>query len=251
MSDDTSSKPNVDNTAKLAELFAVPREERDKQWTDSFFSTLPLAALKTQEERVFNGPDGFLYFGLFMPEEQETFTAVCFEDVLEFCSKEGLGIAVFGTKLKEPEWVFNYGSIWSYQIHHNFYENPFANSPFDDNNEGEADGDAEDEKRSESVLVASPSEEYLPLFVRAVILRDLEQQNVSEPALLVMTVPNEATYLVFNVFPDDFDEQHFEFIQQYLVWVLPQGYSIATVAADSDLNEHFIGLREMLDNPVN
>lgn len=248
MSEELELKPSIENTAELSQLFSVDRKNRDEAWSDSFFAALPLAALRTREERVFNGPDGFLYFGLFMPKEEETYNAVSFEEALEFCTKEGIGIAIFSADSDQPEWVFNYGSVWNYKVHQNFYDNPFANPPFEDKN---SDKKEDESKNSESILVASPSEEYLPLPVRAVILRDLQQQNVTEPAVLMMTVDDEGSYLVFNAFAEDFEEQHFEFIQQYLVWVLPQGYSIATVAADSELNEHFISLQEMLESPIN
>lgn len=240
--------PSLETAEQLVQLFEVPRDQRSDEWVERFLAAIPSAALRCSEERVFNGPDGFLYFGLYLPKSGEQFTAISLENVLTFCCQEGLGVAVFGDSDEEPEWVFNYGSVWNYSIHKSFYQNPFANTIDDSSDAPKESDDTEEpaEPTSESVLIAQPSEEFLPLFVRAVLMRDLHQQTVDNPAMLMMVVPNGNQYLVFNIFPEDFEKEHFEFIQQYIMWALPQGYAIATVPTDSELVEHFTSLREQV-----
>ena len=97
MSEETESQANLENTARLVELFKTERSDRDADWVNSFLADVPLAAMRTGEEQVISGPDGFLYFCLFIPEEGEKFSPVCLDDVIGFCSKEGLGITVFNT----------------------------------------------------------------------------------------------------------------------------------------------------------
>lgn len=199
-------KFDLDKTAALERLFAVPRQSRDAAWVEAFYAAVPDASLRTGDGQVVRGPDGFPYFRLIVPEPFTEFETFCVTHVLDVCLENGFGIVVM-TGDPRPQWVFRYGNLWSYR------ENGRFEVP--DDGPAAAPGDR--------ILVGSPSDHLLPAPIRAVLRKELEAQGVTDPGVLLVRLPggSPGTALAFDPPPPD---------RQRLLWYLPPHVALTDVA---------------------
>src|SRR5258708_1463863 len=128
-------KFDLSQTAALADLFQTPREEREDDWRRQFYAAVPDASLMSFDPQVSEGPDGFPYFGMAIPDPG-SITPFCITHLLDFVLNSGLGIAVFGdsSQAEGPEWVFTYGDLLSYSLYGDFSGDPAvaAAAPLDE-----------------------------------------------------------------------------------------------------------------------
>lgn len=193
-------KFDLEKTAELERLFAVPREQRDQAWVEAFYAAVPDASLATRPDaQVVRGPDGFPYFALVMPEAEKEFETFCVTHVLDHCLAHGLGIVV--GDVEEPQWVFPYGNLWSFKETGTFV--PEMGEPVPPQGE---------------ILVGSPTDEVLPPYAREVLRRELQAQGARSPGVLVVTA-HDATpsqMLAFDPMPDP----------QRVLWYLPPNLAL-------------------------
>ncbi|HEY2364861.1 MAG TPA: hypothetical protein VGH87_00700 [Polyangiaceae bacterium] len=230
---------DVSKTAVIAELFATPRKERDDAWRAKFFDAIGTAAMTTTESQIMQGPDGFPYFVLAMPEPGKPFSPVCLADVLEHCTDSGVGMVVAPGE-HGPEWVFTYGDLFSMRAYMTFEGDPADVEA--------ARGPATEVlEKDTAVMVGTPNEEMLPPWARGVLASFLAQVGeVKEPSVLVMVRPSEssARNLVFNIHPEDFSSpDEFGRVLRRLQWFLPRGRSVIGLSRTSSLASSFAPLR--------
>src|SRR5207253_650095 len=143
-------------TQTLIDLFETPRESRDDVWRRSFYTAVPDATLASFEPQINQGPDQFPYFHLAIPDPGPV-TPFCVTHILDDVLDNGFGIAIFGdaSRSKPPEWVFTYGDLLSYSLFGTFDGDPAVA--------------ADSAGNGTSMLVAAPSDEYLPKRARKAI----------------------------------------------------------------------------------
>ena len=175
------SKFDLAQTQILAGLLAVAPDKRDEQWLQRFYAAVPDASLVAGNPQVEQGPDGFPYFQLAMPDPG-SFTPFCVTHVLDNCLQHGMGIALFDNARRngEPAWVFTYGSLLSFKLY-----GAFDGDPNEPRSSGAAPEAASDESRK--VLTGAPSESFLPAYARKAMgdffRRALHRKNVQRHAL--------------------------------------------------------------------
>lgn len=227
-----AAEPYLGDLAKTAELYqlmAVPKQDRDEAWSTAFLANAAAASFRCGSPQIIQGPDSLPYFQLFLPEPGLSFQCYVIERMKDdFLLERGLGVVINPTPAG-PDWVFSYGDIVNFALHHEFYttgETPFSKQVSDEVIEGE-----------EQVMVGQPNETLLPQATRNVLREYLQQNGIATPkiALLMRRLPNGTGIsqdLAFNITPHDFaSEALYRSVMQQISWFLPRHYS-------------FVGLRE-------
>lgn len=213
---------DVDQTDILVDLFKVPREQRDAEWYTKFYAAVPTAAFHVVEnEETFSGPDGFPYLRLIIPPADQEFRGFSLKLLLEQALEQGVGAVIFPETGQEPLWVFTYGNLLSYKITGTFDARPQAAA---------APTPPADQPRQ--VLLAQPSESFLPKSARRILKKYLQLNGVGMPAMLLLndTALNPPQQLVFNLFRENYEsDEHFKQVVTRLTWYMPPSYAIAVV----------------------
>ena len=207
-------------TETVVRLLAVPAEARDDAWVASFYAAAPDASMASGEPQVVHGPDGFPYFMLTVPPVGEGFSAFSVNHVLDLCTERGHGCVLSGDG--GAPWVFTYGNLWSLR----------AFGSFDTRPPGAV---RREPPPGAPLLTASPSDELVPPWARAVLRSWLAFVGVADPGV-VLVVDGEgygtapADWLSFSVFPDQFDDPaRFEDVMNRLHWFLPPRFAVLGV----------------------
>ena len=211
-------------TQALAELFETPREARDDAWQTKFYAAVPDATLMGFDPQVNVGPDSFPYFHMAIPDPGPV-TPFCVTHVLDFVLDNGIGIVIFGdsSRSEGPQWVFTYGDLLSYSMFGDFAGDP-------------ATRDKEPAAGSGQMLVASPSESYLPERARKAI-GEYARRIFQMPAPKIALIDNGASRsLMINLQQKQYggDENKIRAAMHYLGWFLPRGYRMMPMPDDWD-----------------
>lgn len=216
------SKTNI-----LNELFKIPREQRDDKWNAKFLESVADASFTCGNPQVIEGPDGFPYFQLNVPEPYKQFQCYVIRHMKDdFLLDKGFGIVINPSK-GQPDWVFSYGDIVNYHIRNEFYTK----------SENWDLPKQEIIKEKEEVLLGQPSESVLPNQTRSVIRDFLKSIGINDSKLLLMNrrKPNGFLQeLVFNLTPDKFEKkEHYEGVMKSIAWYLPRHYSYVSMNESS------------------
>src|SRR5882724_11707927 len=218
---------------KMNDLFQIPADQRDDQWKQSFYETVIDASFACRDPQVFSGPDGFPYFALMTPEPMKSFESYCLCNLVEFATDDGFGVAINPTETG-ADWVFTYGDLVTIRMFNSF-EVPVEKRP--------PEHRTEILDQDEQVLLGSPSEEFLPGYVRAVLRRFLvDGVGLQDPQVLLMNRPFDSPteQLVFSIYPEDFEtEEIFNFVMGRITWFLPRHYPVVSVGREAELENHF------------
>jgi hypothetical protein len=217
---------DVDQTDILVDLFKTPREQRNADWFAKFYAAVPTAAFHVVEnEEIFSGPDGFPYLRLIVPPADQEFRGFSLKVLLEQALDQGVGAVIFPETGQEPLWVFTYGNLLSLRITGTFDARESANMALKT---------AEDpaEQKPREVMLAQPSEQFLPKPARKILKKYLQLNGVGMPAMLLLndTSLSPPQQLVFNLFRENYEnDEHFKQVVQRLTWYMPPSYAIAVV----------------------
>lgn len=226
-------------TNALYALVAVPKPGRDEAWNTAFLANLSAASLRCGSPQVVQGPDGFPYFQLLLPEPGVKFQCYVLDRMKDdFLLKRGLGVVINPTP-PGPDWVLSYGDVLNYHLNNAFYttgETPFSKQLSDEVIEAKED-----------VMVGQPSELLLPQLTRNILREYLSSHGLASPsvALMMRRLGNGAGTcqdLVFNITPQDFgSEEAYRSVMQRLAWFLPRHYSFVGMRKES-LEDSFMPL---------
>lgn len=227
---------DISKTQIIVDLFAVPKENRDEKWKQTFFEHVETASFASTIPQITVGPDGFPYFILLTPEPHKPFESFCIRNMKDdFLLEKGFGIA-FNPKDSSVEWVFSYGDIVNLHLNKVFYT--------------EADNieikNEETINKAEEILIAQPSDRYLPKETRAILKKHLQSIGIKQPKIMMICRQVEGVFireLAFNIFKEDFSSvNQLNNIMHQLSWFLPKHYIILSVPKDSNLTKFFENL---------
>jgi hypothetical protein len=198
-----------------------------------FYAAAPEASLAAREQQTIVGPDGFRYFALYLPTPNQEFDAFCVEHILEVCLTSGMGCVIHPDQ-SPPQWVFTYGNLWSLRSYGAFDATPKQQES------------REELAAGRTVLMASPSEKFLPPFARDVLRRYLEHVGVKTPRVLLINdaraTPSQS--LAFDCYPEDFANRDiYDAVMNRLKnWFLPPHYGLVGLPKNSQYETHFVML---------
>ncbi len=227
---------DITKTQVMVDMFRVPGEQRDDSWHEAFYANVPTASFACADPQVVNGPDGFPYFVLKTPEAGQPFESFCIRNMKDdFLLERGFGV-VINPRAGGADWVFSYGDIVNLHLNNEFYTAaPVVNLE-----------KTETIREEEQVLVAQPSESYLPGSTRQVLRSFLQSIGVKDPGIMMVcrtTAEGALQELAFNIFPDDFPSpDHFNYRLQQISWFLPRHYIVIAFSRDAALANNFAPL---------
>ena len=225
---------DIAKTGKIYEHLNVPKNNRDANWKKQFLVDVKTASFRCGNPQVFIGPDKFPYFALHLPEENKAFESFCIMNLKDdYLLKDGIGIAINPTE-NSVDFVFSYGDIVNLHINDEFFS---ETDSVEIKNE-------EILSKSEKVLIAQPSEKFLPNATRNILKKYLQGIGIETPKLMLVhrTIENQIIpELAFNIYVEDYENKNqLNYYMQQLSWYLPKHYVILSVPKDSDLNKGFM-----------
>ncbi|MBP9838786.1 MAG: hypothetical protein KBC84_08735 [Proteobacteria bacterium] len=219
-------------TGILFKLFEVSPEKRDESWQKVFLATVTEASFACGDPQLIKGPDGFPYVHLITPEAEKEFQCFVIKHMeQDFLLKEGFGIVINPAKEK-PDWVFTYGDIVNLHLNKEYYsERIDVVLPEDETLSTE-----------QEVLIAQPSETYLPQLTRQVLKHYFELAKIENVKILLMTRKTHEGVIqeiVFNLTPDKFEnEVEYQKIMKDVSWFLPRHY-FYSVMDEKEVSQYF------------
>ena len=215
---------DLNKTDIIYNLVKTPKNERDEKWQQAFLENIGQASFRCGDPQVITGPDGFLYFQLFLPEPNKKFQCFVIDKMKDdFLLTSGFGVVINPTS-NGADWVLSYGDILNFHLNREFYttkETAFSRTTND-----------ETLSKEEQVMIGQPSETILPKQTRDVISNFLKLSGVNNPKLLLMMRhiadgKGVSQDLVFNLTPQTFDNENtYRGVMQTLSWYLPRHYSL-------------------------
>ena len=231
---------DISKTYIVVQLFNTPREERDDKWRQQFYENVATASFAWDTPQVLTGPDGFPYFILLTPEENKPFESFCIKNMTEdFLLDRGWGIVFNPAEGGATDWVFTHGDLVNLHLNNHFF------SPLDN-------AASEDIKflknvsvttKKEQVMVAQPSDHYLPRPTRHALKTFLQSKGIKKPKLMMLSCMNGKKItrkLAFNIDPKNYPVvSKLDHLMQQVGWFLPNDYIIIPLPANSELASGF------------
>ncbi|RYE27384.1 MAG: hypothetical protein EOP45_01445 [Sphingobacteriaceae bacterium] len=235
--------PNVDRpacditkTQTILDLFLVPKSDRDEKWAAEFYENVKTATFACGNPQTITGPDGFPYFVLQTPEAYKPFDSFCLQNMKDdFLLEKGLGVVVNPGE-SSADWVFSYGDILNLHINKELYTRT-------DNSLIENEVTI---RKDEQVLIAQPSETYLPQKAKQVLKLFLQSIGIKQPKILMMcrTIEKQVIQeLAFNIFREDFQStEELNLLLKKISWFLPMHYIVLSLPKNSNFDSSFADL---------
>ena len=227
---------DITKTQTMVDLFKIPQEQRDDNWRQTFYDNVQSASYACGNPQTFTGPDGFPYFVLKTPEANKPFESFCIRNMKDdFLMEKGFGVAI-NPRDNSVDWVFSYGDIVNLHLNKEFFTKT-------DTVELE---NVETIKKDEKVLLAQPSESYLPRQTRQALKVFLQSVGIKKPKIMMVcrTIEGQVIQeLAFNVFPEDFPStEHLNYRLKQISWFLPRHYVVLALPKSSNFTSNFSDL---------
>jgi len=212
----------------LREHLAVPEDERGAKWRHRFYDLVDTARLRQRDPRIFLGPDGFPYYALDVPDEDEE-GDITVGDLIELATNSGFGIAI------EPfddvaAWVFTCGDLVTRRAFGGYEFPRIGVLP------AEAPTFRAVLKKTEQMEILAPGDALLPPYVRPLLHEYFTRTlGIAHPGVLAIASPDQEPreQLVFRIARDDFDdEDQFEAAIAGLTWFLPRHLVVSILPTD-------------------
>jgi len=231
---------DINKTHIIAALFTVPKSERGMQWRQEFYQQVATASFACDTPQTLTGPDGFTYFKLQTPEPDKPFESFCIRNMTkDFLLERGWGVVFNPAADETADWVFTYGDVVNLHLTGNFF------TPVDDRdlqniaftkNVGVI-------KEEEQVMIAQPSESYLPRATRAALGRFLRGKGIKVPKVLLISSHSGGRImrkLALNIPPENYPEKsELDYLMQQVGWFLPNDYILVPLSEKTALAKGF------------
>lgn len=206
----------MQDQTKIIELCQIDPIQRDETWEKEFLSLLPHSKVRLVSETPNLGYDSWPYLYAQLEESSQE----PLSNILNWLSEKGIGLIINGEN-KEPDYVFNYGSIW------NFREKGQFITPLETN---VATGRLELENKT-ALKAGPPSSNYLPTYVRKILKQFLFDQGILVPKVLVMSDDEKHYDLCISLESlESPPQKEHAGIAEAIQWFLPQHYSIVLIS---------------------
>lgn len=234
---------NINNTGVVATLFKIPREQRDGQWYNAFYKHVGTASFACGRPQTLIGPDGFTYFILRTPEEAQPFESFCIQNMKDdFLLERGWGVVFNPTASGTADWVFTHGNILNLHLTGQFFSVP-----------EESDTQNIDFvktvgvlKKEEQVMIAQPSEAYLPKATRKALRHFLQSKGIKAPMVMMLSSYSGGKTLrklALNIPPENYPvTSQLDHLMQQVGWFLPNDYLLVPLSKTSALAKDFYPL---------
>lgn len=223
------------NTITIATLLKTPISNRDETWADDFNRSILTASFSSGTPQVVQGPDGFPYFKLQLPESKKAFNPFSLVSIKDHVLKNGYGVALSldGVQI-----------VWS--IPHGAMVNLHLTGELFISATRENLDEIETLTEETTVVTGQPAEDYLPSQTREVLKDFLKSQGFDNPKIILMmrdTQEGSRSELVFNIYPENFEtEEHFENMMRKIQWFLPEHYAVISLEKEVGENQEMYPL---------
>ena len=231
---------DINKTHIVAALFNVPRSQRDGQWRQEFYEHVASASFACATPQTLTGPDDFTYFILRTPEPDKPFESFCIRNMKnDFLLERGWGVVFNPGADNATDWVFTYGDMV------NLHLTGHLTTPVDESDlqNIEFTKNVGKIKKEEQVMIAQPSEAYLPKATRAVLSRFLQSQGIKKPKVLMISSQSDGKIirkLAFNIAVENYPETaQLDYLMQLVGWFLPNDYILVPLSENHSLAKGF------------
>ena len=198
-------------------------QERDALWEAKFLDFLANTKVKVLSPDPQTGPDQWPYLMVATEPELECTEPV--QKIVDWLSTKGMGLVV-NPAGEFPDYVLTYGMVWNFKVRQRFL------SPLNPGSPSQVEYTLKN-----LVHAGTPTEEYLPLFVRQILREFFRDQGVLAPRILLLSQDRKNYDLAFSAEslgnPPSLEWQG---IAEAISWFLPAHYSILIVS-EKDLPE--------------
>ncbi len=226
---------DTEKTKIIVELLKAPNDSRNEAWERAFYSSILNASFTCGDPQIRQGPNGLPYFFLQYPESKKPFNPYSLLSIKDHLLSNGYGVAL-SPDGKQVIWSIPHGAMVNLHLNGELFSLA---------EQGQL---PEREVLTEptQVLMAEPSEEYLPKVTREVIKDFLQSSGIAEPkvALSMREYNGEMiSELIFNIHEEDFEteEQLLGFMNQ-LKWFLPGHYVVTLLPKKPEFVKNLIPL---------
>lgn len=201
----------------MTEILQVPEAQRDSSWENQFFQALMMSNLKLLSPEAQAGPDNWPYL-LADIDEKGTESV---HKIFNWLAEKGIGLAL--NPMKEyPDYVFSYGMIWS------FKETGYFFKPTPNRDDGSVQFNI-----GSLVHAGSPTEEYLPGYVKNIIKEFFRDQGILRPRILLISTDRENYDLAISLESlGNPPESEHQGVAEAISWFLPPHYSLLLVSEE-------------------
>ncbi len=234
---------DINKTHIVVALFKVPKAQRDNQWRQEFYEQVATASFACAAPQTLTGPDGFTYFILRTPEPGEPFESFCIRNMKnDFLLERGWGVVFNPAADKTADWVFTHGEIVNLHLNNHFI------SVIDnrDTQNIEFTKNVGIIKKEEKVMIAQPSETFLPKTTRAALSKFLQSKGIKNPKVMMICSQSDGKVirkLALNISPENYPVvTQLDYLMQQVGWFLPNDYLLVPLSEKSSLAKDFYAL---------
>ena len=204
----------IDVQTKILDLLKVLPASRDATWEKTFLQMLPSAFVTILDPEPQTGPDNWPYLFIEISDRSDE---PCTR-VIEWLTERGIGMAVNPGKAI-PDYVLTYGMLCNYRI--------TASLLTDVEDFGPSELVVQDDK----IFIAEPNENYLPKYLRSILLAFFKDQKVLKPRLTLMSTDKKVYDMAFSLESlGSPPPQEHAGISEAIAWFLPAHYGIVLVS---------------------
>lgn len=209
---------------ELQQLLSVKEEERNFSWEEKFFKAFSQESVKLLSEDPQQGPDGWPYLVCeTVPPAMQDKTELV-QKLFQWLAMKGIGLVVNPRRTPYPDYVFSYGMIW------NFRETGYFIMPSTSGSIEKAESTAV-EFDNNQIYTGTPTEQYLPKYVREVLKDFFKDQMVFDPKVLMISKDQKNYDLCFSIesLGNPPQVEHAG-IAEAISWFLPTHYSLVLIS---------------------
>lgn len=221
----------------MQELLSIPARERDAAWYRQFEEALLQSAAPAFDgAKVFEGPDGLPYYHFPLPAVS---TAQDFKSFLAEIAELGCGVVL---DARNGPYVLHYGDVWS------LHEYGYIFKPREEAVAEEIGEDPENKlsilkvAKTTRIMVACPSDHYLPPYVKKSIQSGLGKFGAGQTGVASVYIRdlNPRQNLVFSLKREEMPQQNYQKAMHYLAWSIPKHYGLLWNEIEDDTHSHLV-----------
>ncbi len=205
----------------LLDLLKVPEQDRNFGWEEKFFKKFSEEQVQLLSKDPQQGPDGWPYLicETFGKNSDEAYEVETTQKLFHWLSQKGIGLVVNPRREPYPDYVFSYGMIWS------FRETGYFSRPDLASKTGEAVFE------NSKIKTGTPTEEFLPTYVKKVLKDFFRDQSVLNPKVLMASQDGTNYDLCFSLesLGNPPAKEHAG-VAEAIAWFLPPHYSIVLIS---------------------